>query len=151
MYDSSGSPLPVNCSSFTITHGVAPAQATTSKALRVALKQNDTEVIIPKGTPLPAKGTQTLVSAHEVVAGDPRSALKIYVFEGDEQRADRNYGIGLMELRGDQLRTSLPADETIEITYRIDESKTLSAEAIFPSTSGSPSDDSASRTSKPHR
>ena len=68
-----------------------------------------------------------------MVAGDPGSALKIYVLEGDEQRADRNYGIGLMELRGDQLRTSLPADETVEITYRIDESKTLSAEAVFPS------------------
>ena len=34
---------------------------------------------------------------------------------------------------GDEIRRSLPAGETVEITYRLDESKTLSAEAVFPS------------------
>jgi molecular chaperone DnaK len=130
--DANGTNLAASGCNFTITHGLAIAQATTSKAFSVALEKNEAHVIIPKGAPLPAKGTQTFVSAHDVFAGNIKSALRIYVLEGDDQRADRNYGIGLMELRGNELSKSLPAGETIEITYRLDDSKTLSAEAIFP-------------------
>ena len=55
------------------------------------------------------------------------------MLEGDDQQADRNIGIGKIVLRGDEIRRSLPAGEAVEITYRLDESKTLSAEAVFPS------------------
>jgi molecular chaperone DnaK len=131
--DVSGATLLSSGSSFSITHGLAVAQATTSKAFGVALEQNESHVIIPKGTPLPAKGTQTFITVREVAAGNPKSTLRIYVLEGDDPRSDRNYGIGLMELKGDELRRSLPAGETVEITYRLDDSKSLSAEAVFPS------------------
>ena len=130
--DASGAPLPANGEAFTITHGLATAQATTSRAFGVAVEQNQAHVIIPKGAPLPAKGAEKFLSAHEVTAGDRNSMLKIYVLEGDDPRSDRNYGIGQIILRGDEIRRSLPAGEAVEITYRLDESKTLAAEAVFP-------------------
>src|SRR5205085_12086745 len=83
--------------------------------------------------PLPARRTQKFQSAHEVIAGNSASALRIYVLEGEDNRSDRNYGIGLIALRGDELRRSLPAGEAVEIIYRLDESKNLSVEAVFPS------------------
>ena len=132
--DASGALIPTSSEcSFSITHGLATAQATTSRAFGVALEDNQIQIIIQNGSPLPAKGTQKFVTAHEVVAGNKNSSLKIYVLEGDNPRADRNIKIGEIALNGDEIKRSLPAGETVEITYRLDESKTLSAEAVFPS------------------
>jgi molecular chaperone DnaK len=130
--DASGALIRADGGAFSITHGLAVAQSTTSRAFGVALENNETCIIIPKGSPLPAKGTQKFQSAREVTAGDSASALRIYVLEGEDKRADRNYRIGLIELRGDELRRALPAGEAVELTYRLDESKNLSVEAVFP-------------------
>jgi molecular chaperone DnaK len=116
---------------FTITHGLAIAKATTSQAFSVALEDNAIQVIIPRGTPLPAKGTQTFHTNREIVAGNPKSVLPIYVVEGDNPRADRNRKIGEVIVRGNEIKRSLPLGETVEITYRLDESKNLSVEAVF--------------------
>ncbi|MFB3812670.1 MAG: Hsp70 family protein [Terriglobales bacterium] len=132
--DRAGALIPTwGATTFTITHGLAVARATTSRAFGVALANNEVQVIIPNGSPLPAKGTQKFVTAHEVVAGNRKSVLKIYVLEGDNPRADRNIQVGEIVISGDEIRRSLPAGEAVEITYRLDESKTLSAEAVFPS------------------
>ena len=129
--DPKGNRFPTNDGSFTITQGLAPVQATTSRAFSVALADNTIGPLIAKGVPLPAKGERSFETAHEVVAGDPDSILKIYVLEGDYARADRNIAIGLVELKGTDLRRTLPAGEIVKIGYRLDESKTLSAEAFF--------------------
>jgi len=121
----------VNDCGFTITHGLAVAKATTSQAFSVALEDNAIQVIIPRGTPLPAKGTQTFHTNREIVAGNPKSVLPIYVVEGDNPRADRNRKIGEVIVRGNEIKRSLPPGETVEITYRLDESKNLSVEAVF--------------------
>jgi molecular chaperone DnaK len=97
----------------------------------VALADNTVGRLIAKGAPLPAKGERAFDTVHEVVAGDPESVLKIYVLEGDNQRADRNIAIGLVELKGTDLRRTLPAGERVTIRYKLDESKTLSAEVFF--------------------
>jgi len=116
---------------FNITHGLAVAKATTSQAFSVALEDNAIQIIIPRGTPLPAKGTQTFHTNREIVAGNPKSILPIYVVEGDHPRADRNRKVGEVTVRGNEIKRSLPLGETVEITYRLDESKNLSVEAVF--------------------
>ena len=131
--DATAAQIQVPDGSFTIIQGITAAPATTSRAFRVALVENESHILIEKGKPLPAKGFQRLLTAHEVTAGDRNSILNIYVLEGDDPQADRNIGIGKIVLRGDEIRRSLPAGEVVEITYRLDESKTLSAEAVFPS------------------
>lgn len=130
--DARGSRIRAGESSFTITHGLAVAQATTSRAFGIALADNVAEVMIRRGSALPAKASQKFITAHDVIAGDARSILRAYVLEGEDTRSDRNIGIGKIELRGSDLRRTLPAGEEVEIRYRLDESKTLSAEAFFP-------------------
>jgi len=130
--DAQGTEIAAEGTSFSITHGLAVAKATTSTAFSVALVDNQVEVIIPKGTPLPAKGTQRLLAAHIVKAGDPESVLNVYALEGDNRRSDRNLRIAELQLCGKDLKRSIPAGETVEITYRLDESKTLSVEVLIP-------------------
>ena len=73
-----GELIVVDASIFTVSHGVAPtAQATSSYAFSVALADNGTHVVVPKTTPLPAKGSQRLLAAHTVKAQDPESVLKV--------------------------------------------------------------------------
>lgn len=131
--DASGGVTRPSETRFSITHGFAPTQATTSRPLSVALQNNEIEIIIPNGSPLPAKGFHKFVTAHEVVAGNRKSTLTIYVLEGDNSRADRNIQVGEIVLYGDEIHRSLPAGEVVEVTIRLDESKTPSAEAVFPS------------------
>ena len=130
--DARGSRISTGDSSFTITHGLVVAPATTSRGLAIALVDNVAEVIVRKGSPLPAKGSHRFTTAHDVIAGDPKSILRTYVLEGEYSRSDRNVGIGSIELRGSDLRRTLLAGEEVEIRYELDGSKTLSAEAFFP-------------------
>lgn len=129
--DARGSRISVDESSFSITQGLAVAQATTSRGVAIAMADNVAEVMIRKGSPLPAKGSQKFSTVHDVIAGDPKSVLRTYLLEGEDTRSDRNIEIGTIELRGSDLRRTLPAGEEVEIRYRLDDSKTFSAEAFF--------------------
>jgi molecular chaperone DnaK len=130
--DARGSRISAGESSFSITQGLAVAQATTSRGFMVALADNVAEVMIRKGSPLPAKGSHKFATAHDVIADDPKSILRTYVLEGEYTRSDRNIEIGIIELRGSDLRRTLLAGEDVEIKYQLDDSKILSAEAFFP-------------------
>jgi hypothetical protein len=130
--DARGSRIFVDESSFSITQGAITAQSTTSRAFAIALAGNRAETLIPKGSPLPARGCLNLVTAHDVIAGNPKSILRTYVLEGGNARADRNIGIGTIELHGSDLRRTLPAGSEVEVRYTLDVSRNLSAEAFFP-------------------
>ena len=127
--DSKGSPLISEPDQFTITHGLLVAQAITSKSFGVALENNEFHVLIPKGTPLPAKGSHSFQTTKTVAAGSPDSALKVYVLEGENPRADRNLEILALELRGTECKRSLPEGQAVVVTFRIDESRLLTATA----------------------
>jgi molecular chaperone DnaK len=129
--DARGSRISAGESSFSITQGLLVAQATTSRGVAIAMADNVAEVMIRKGSPLPAKGSQKFSTAHDVIAGDPKSVLRTYLLEGEDTRSDRNIEIGTIELRGSDLRRTLPAGEEVEIRYQLDDSKTFSAEAFF--------------------
>jgi molecular chaperone DnaK len=130
--DARGSRIRTSESMFSITQGLIPPQAATSRALAVALVDNTAEVLLRKGSPLPAKGIRTFITAHDVIAGDPKSILRIYFLEGEHPRSDRNIAIGTFELHGKDLRRTLVGGEEVEISYRLDDDKTLSAQAFFP-------------------
>lgn len=130
--DATGTPISAQPGEFTITHGLPVAQAITSKDFGVALENNEFGILIPKGTPLPAKGAGVFQTTKTVAVGSEDSALKVYILEGSHRRADRNLGIQVLELRGMQCKRSLPAGETVEVTFRMDESRVLSATAFIP-------------------
>jgi molecular chaperone DnaK len=130
--DAKGARIRADESSFTITQGLNIAGATTSRTVAIALADNLAEVMIRKGSPLPAKVCRKFSTAHDVIAGNPNSILRTYVLEGENSRSDRNIAIGTIELHGSDLRRTLPAGEEVEIRYQLDESRNLSAEAFFP-------------------
>jgi molecular chaperone DnaK len=130
--DARGSVIAPDPSQFTITHGLQVAQAITSRSFGIALDNNEFVPLVPKGTPLPAKGIATFQTSKAVSAGSAESALRVYVLEGEHARADRNLEIFVMELRGTNCKRSVPAGETVEVTFRIDESRVLSATAFVP-------------------
>jgi molecular chaperone DnaK len=127
--DSKGNLAVAQPAQFSITHGLLVAQAITSKSFGVALENNEFHVLIPKGTPLPAKGSHSFQTTKSVAVGSQDSALKVYVLEGENPRADRNVEILVMELRGTNCKRSLPEGQTVVVTFRIDESRLLSATA----------------------
>jgi molecular chaperone DnaK len=74
--DARGSRISADESSFSITQGLVVAQATTSRGVAIAMADNVAEVMIRKGSPLPAKGSQKFSTAHDVIAGDPKSVCE---------------------------------------------------------------------------
>jgi molecular chaperone DnaK len=130
--DARGSRISVDDGSFSITQGVMTAPSTTSRPFAIVLAGNRVETLIPKGSALPAKGCLKLVTAHDVIAGNPDSILRTYVLEGGNARADRNIGIGTIELHGSDLSRTLLANSEVEIRYALDVSRNLSAQAFFP-------------------
>jgi molecular chaperone DnaK len=132
MKDAKGTIISSDPGEFTITHGLPVAQAITSKSFGIALENNEFSVLVPKGTPLPAKANGSFQTTKAVSAGSQESALRVYILEGEHPRADRNLEILVMELRGTQCKRSLPAGEAVDVTFRIDESRILSASAFIP-------------------
>lgn len=130
--DAKGSRIPADEGTFSIRQGFVIGSQTTSRAFSVALAGNRIATLIPKGSPLPAKGFLPLVTAHDVIAGNEKSSLRTYVLEGANARADRNICIGTFELHGTDLEKTLPADSEVEIRYALDESRNLSAQLFFP-------------------
>lgn len=68
----------------------------------------------------------------ELKANDANSVIKLPIIEGENPLADRNRLIGFVEISGTDVNRDLPAGSDIEITLRIDESRTLRLEAYFP-------------------
>src|SRR5260370_6834880 len=92
--ESTGSALKSDGGEFTITHGLAIGQATLSRSFGVAVLGNEYAIVMPRDTPLPAKGMHTLYTLDSLLAGDATSVLKVYILEGENPRPDRNTSIG---------------------------------------------------------
>jgi hypothetical protein len=58
-----------------------------------------------------------LVTAHDVIAGNPKSILRMYVLEDANARAGRN--IEIIELRGSDLGRTFSAGSEVEIRYAL--------------------------------
>jgi molecular chaperone DnaK len=64
--------------------------------------------------------------------GESGALEKIAIVEGEEEHADRNRVVGYLEIDSSMVRRDLPAGSELEITLRIDESRTVILEAYFP-------------------
>jgi molecular chaperone DnaK len=133
LYDSTGRRLPTRPERFTYSFGAALTDPPITHSLGIATINNEMEVFIPKGTPLPAR--RRLVHRTGMVhrkgpGGDP---IKIPLIEGENlRRADRNRHVGTLLIRPDNFGRDLPAFSEIEITVEIDASRMLRARAFVP-------------------
>lgn len=118
--------------SISYTMGLAISEQPVIHNLAVAMANNEADVFIKKGDPLPAKATRVYRSSHAVQKGSQDDILNVPVIEGDLESADRNSLLGKLMISGAQVRRDVPAGSEIEVTLHLDESRILKAKAYIP-------------------
>jgi molecular chaperone DnaK len=118
---------------LTCTLGAVPADPPLIHSLGIAMANNELEVVIPKGTALPARKRVIHRTTSATGKGKAEERIRIPIVEGENlRRADRNRLIGALEINGAQLSRDLPAFSEVEITIAIDASRLLSTIAYIP-------------------
>ena len=127
--------LPCEPAEFSIFNGLTTSAPPLPESFRVEIRNPDDEerhapvMLIKKGTPLRAKGTITLKTAVELNRNSGANiTVKIWEGDGEALRADRL--AFLLTIDGSQLRSRLPAKSEVDITLRVDASRTAEAEAF---------------------
>jgi molecular chaperone DnaK len=84
-----------------------------------------------KGTPLPAEKTVVLKTNKALIKGEKGDCLNISVVEGNEAKVYLNRVIWILRVKFDILHTTIPEESDMEVTIKIDESRTTMVSAYF--------------------
>jgi molecular chaperone DnaK len=136
-FDDTGGRLTVNPERFAITQGLAAADPPLSRTIWLVGLDPETglaaqQVMLRKGTALPAVRQITVKSAHQVRPGLDADALNIYVVEGEHDRQDLNRRVGRLQLTGAAVSRALPESTPIDVKIRVDASRGIVASAYVP-------------------
>ena len=104
------------------------------KSIGLAKADNTVDWLFKEGSGLPQRkrAPKNYMTTIPLIAGEEGEALNIPVVEGEMEAADRNRTIGKLVINGAMVRRSIPAGSEVEITLRIDQSRTIKIEAYFP-------------------
>jgi len=127
-----GKPVALSPSTFTIVQGLTLSDPPLSRSIGVALAHNAVHIYFDRGAPLPARRTFRQRTVEAVVKGATGSALRIPIVQGELQWAHLCRLVGTLEIRGDQVRATLPVDSEVELTLELDRGGRLSARALVP-------------------
>jgi len=134
LYDATGNRVPILPEQVSYTIGPSVMNPPAPHSIGVGMSDGRVDVLIKKGTPLPAK--TPVPSDHSSTislrAGQAEDVLRITVLEGENQRADRNHRIGYLEISGKKIKRDLPLGSDIEITMNMDESQNVQVQAFVP-------------------
>lgn len=115
------------------------------KSIGLAKADNTVDWLFKEGSGLPQRkrAPKNYHTTVPLVAGEKGGALKIPVVEGkmEMEAADRNRIIGQLVIDGTMVSRNMPAGSEVEITLRIDQSRTIKVEAYFPALDEEFSDD----------
>jgi molecular chaperone DnaK len=104
------------------------------KSIGLGKKDNTVDWYFKAGMGLPQK--KRWPSAYrttiDLKVGQTDAAIKIPILEGDNELADRNRVVGTLKIDGSKVRRDLPVGTEVEITLKIDSSRTITIEAYFP-------------------
>jgi len=98
-----------------------------ANSLRVAVKGNQTEVLVKQGVELPATGRERFVTLKALRKGSREDILSIPILEGrthlfgvEDDQADCNVHVGTLTIKGDdkRLRYDLPQGSEIDVTLQ---------------------------------
>lgn len=134
LLDPSGRKQKTTPETFTYTIGAVVDEQPLCLSMGIALggQNNERDELFEKGRGLPVKVTRDYRTIHLVKQGQSADVLKIPVIEGDNERADRNRLVGMLEIRGEHIRRDLPAGSEVEVTLRIDASRIITVTAFVP-------------------
>ena len=104
------------------------------KSIGLGKVDNSVDWFFTAGMGLPQK--KRWPTAHHTTialkAGQVGGTIKIPIVEGENEHADRCRVVGFLEIDSSMVRRDLPVGSEIEITLKIDESRTIVLEAYFP-------------------
>ncbi len=134
LFDTSGRKQKTTPDRLTYTIGAVVEEQPLGLSMGIALGGNSNECdrLFEKGRGLPLKISRDYRTILPVKQGQSADVLKIPVVEGDNERADRNRLVGMLEIKGENIRRDLPAGSEVEVTLRIDESRIITVTAYVP-------------------
>lgn len=141
LLDSEGNTLDVSTDEFSITHGLTVAGAPIPHSIGVGVSIKDWssynfkqgyEVFFDKNSILPLEKTLSYKTTKTVKAGETQNCLPITVYEGENKIPEHNIFICEIALTGKDLDTDLYEGSQVDITIKVDESRTVSLEAYIP-------------------
>ncbi len=118
--------------SFTYTVGMVITDQPLIHSVGVATASNEMRWFFEKGRPLPARRRDFFKTAFEMQQGKDDDAIRIPVMEGENQRADRNRKIGVLEVQAHAVKRDVPVGSDVEVTIDIDESRLIRVKAYIP-------------------
>ena len=133
LFDRSGGKIVVDPDSFSITQGISVAEPPLIRSIGVELEGNAFNKHVNKGEALPVRSKPiTYYTTRTVRPGEDVDVLNIHVWEGESDVADRNRFLGTLEIKGGQIKRTIPENSEIEIIISVDQSRAVSAEAFCP-------------------
>lgn len=104
------------------------------KSIGLGRKDNSVHWYFKSGMGLPQKKRWPTAyrTTIDLKVGQTDAAIYIPIVEGDNEHADRNRVVSALEIDGSMIRRDLPMGSEVEITLKIDSSRTITVEAYFP-------------------
>jgi len=116
---------------LTYTIGLTITDPPLIHSVGIALANNEMEVLLQKGSPLPVRRRSILRTAVDTRRGESHS-ISIPVMEGESRRADRNQNIGTLRIESKNMKRDVPAGSEVEVTIEIDQSRIVRTKAFIP-------------------
>jgi molecular chaperone DnaK len=131
--DSAGRPAKAEPNRLCYTFGTVVTEQRLINSIGLVLANDDVEWLLRKGTPLPGKSRRVKkLTTVPVRAGQTSEAIRVLVIEGENERGDRNPGVGSLIIDGQKLKRDLPIGTPVEIVVELDESRLLTTRAFIP-------------------
>lgn len=105
------------------------------KSIGLGKADKSVDLFFKAGAGLPQKkrGARAYQTTVALKPGQPGKSVLIPIVEGENERADRNRVVGVLEIDSSMVRRDLPVGSDVEITLMISKDRTLVVEAYFPS------------------
>ena len=124
--DVTGTRIPTEPDRVAYTLGVIPEENPPAvHTIGVGLSNGGVATYVVKGTKLPFRKAMDHYTTREIRAGHEEDELRIPLIEGEHPRADRNHGIGVMVIKGTDIKRDLPAGSQVEIALMMDASQQI--------------------------
>ncbi|GGK22607.1 hypothetical protein GCM10011583_63190 [Streptomyces camponoticapitis] len=131
--DPSGARCELTSNTLSITHGdVEFGGVRLAHSLGIQLAEQVFAPMLRKGATLPTSVREVFRTSAALHRSDADAAIRIPVIQGERSRADRNRGVGLLEIRPRDIRIDLPAGSEVEVTVEVDASSMVTVIADVP-------------------
>ncbi|MBK9031909.1 MAG: Hsp70 family protein [Myxococcales bacterium] len=127
-----GATVAVEPGTITIVAGLTISDPPLSRTIGVALASDHVQVYFERGAPLPTRRSFTHTTVETIAAGNPDAVLRIPIVQGEFDQAHLCRLVGALEVRGGDVRATVPIGSTVEVTIELDRAGCLSARAHVP-------------------